>query len=177
MSLLSRSCLGPAISTFGLLTLLAGPSVGLQEDSPGADNNARRTAITQNIWWNRSEISEALKLDQSLRNEFDALLATHLTSRRDGLAEVRQARLDFIAALKQGDMARARKHSDRMVELNSELTRDKNDLLLTVLGRLNAAQYKTLRESFPEVLDRPWIRGARGAQRGLQRGQKPNKTQ
>lgn len=135
----------------------------LRGDAPEAGEESPAARPAPGIWWNRPRFVEALRLTEEQRQDLDLILERHRVGRRQQAARYRQAQQERARALSDGDWDEARAAGEDLAELAAASSRDETELFAAVLQRLDAEQRRTLNESFPLLLRRPWMIGGGGA--------------
>jgi len=144
----------------------AGEAAGTQPQTSTA-RSAEERPLT-GIWWNRPRVVEALGLSVEQRAAMDAAMRASLAERRKVLELLRKNQRDFADKVTGGDPAAATKAADALAEATAEVSRFEGRLKIEVLGHLTESQAKTLRERFPMLLARPWLRNP-AVRRGVRR--------
>lgn len=158
---------------YGCLVLLAGvtATTALAQASQTEERAAAQTqGLVSKMWWNQPQKVEELGLNEAQRSRMDAHLLTFLGHRGEGIKQQREALKKLADALGRGDTAAARASRDEIAAATSAPVQRQIDMMIAVTAELTAEQRGKLRETYPNLLSRMWVRsgnlrgaGGRGA--------------
>jgi hypothetical protein len=140
----------------------AEPAKSAQPGQAGQPARARpgeaaAKASQVHLWWNDPELVAKLSLTADQRGRMDRLFeAYQKEARGGGGATLPKARAAFHAALRQGDVERARAELAAWAESERGQVQAYGDLKLGVLSLLSAEQRKTLGSLQPDLVALAW---------------------
>jgi len=112
----------------------------------------------KNIWWNQADTIKHLSLSQSQRSAMDAVFLKHRQNGRETSLARHEVRVAYITALESSNWKEAKVLAQRMAVLTGNM--DETRLLerTNVLELLNPKQIETIKEKYPLLLKRSWIK-------------------
>lgn len=154
-----------------LILWLSSGAVAAQQQGAGQPPHGAqgRGGQGQRIWWNQERFVGALGLTEEQRGKMDAVLEEHVAGRRAQIEPYVEARRELADAVAAGDWKGAEAARDRLAELAAATSRTESDFLLTVAKLMSGEQRKKLKDEFPMLLARPWVRGGMGLGGGQRR--------
>jgi Spy/CpxP family protein refolding chaperone len=143
-----------ALRSCFVVTALA---LALQAAPAGAQAPARQGAPppAPHLWWNDAEVTAKLSLTIEQRSRMDELYKKFQRDTATRATAV-AARDEFHAALREGDMERARTKLAAWADAENAQLRGQGTLRIEALSLLDAEQWKALRALKPDFLAAPW---------------------
>ncbi|MEM1207414.1 MAG: hypothetical protein AAGN66_29535 [Acidobacteriota bacterium] len=128
---------------------------GLPDGGPPEDGlDPRRRRLLENMWWHDGSTRELLALRSGQVEAMDAACRRFLTRPpRDG----RRAQRDFFQSLGEGDLGQAEAQLDRYGAAVALAARAEGDMMLEILGMLDADQLETMVSRRPMLLSSRWL--------------------
>jgi Spy/CpxP family protein refolding chaperone len=146
------------LASCGLFLVAIGPSpVAAQPGAKAAPApEAPQADASTGGWWNEPKIVETLTLGEEQRKKMDGFLEAFRQELRAGGGPA--ARRAFTEALTAGDWKEARARLQELSEEASRPLQAHGELKIDVLSALSKEQLAKLVESYPHLIDQPWIR-------------------
>lgn len=163
---------------FALAWLALAPGASLAQEGAAAEKQAADEPAAAaepapaarsgpRVWWNDDQAVETLSLSEEQREKMDAYLAEY---REKSDRESRLTPDAFFDALRGGDWAKARAELKRLSDDAMVPVEARGNLKIEVLALLSDEQLAKLVERYPQLIERPWVRGPRAPGRGPRPG-------
>ena len=143
--------------TIGLALILASAAGAQQREWKKPTPEERQERLVQRMWWNQDAKVNELNLTAGQRTKMTGFFTEFLATQQpqEDQRVVFQA---FGDALGSGDAEGTAAARDHVIETISSNMEQQLDMMIQVVGVLNAEQLSKLATEFPGLLNRPWLR-------------------
>ncbi len=124
----------------------------------GAD---KTRALIEGIWWNQPDMMQALRLNQQQRQQMDRRLMQLIEDRRAARSRLIEQQRTFADALAQGNWDTARAAGAVLRQGVADAIDAQTGLKIDVVSWLDGEQRQIFVRDYPNLLQRPWVVGAR----------------
>jgi Spy/CpxP family protein refolding chaperone len=150
----SRPGISLAVAALAL-ALGAAPAPAQQAPGRPAALGGGAGAPGGHLWWNDPEVGEKLSLTVEQRARMDELYRK-VQQQNEARGNPVAARDAYLAALREGDMERARTRLAAWADAEDAALRGMGTLRIEVLSLLSAEQRKALASLKPDLIGVPW---------------------
>lgn len=146
-----------AVIPFALTSGLAAQTADNGAD-PKLSPEQQVERLTERVWWNQTDMIEALGLKVEQRQRMDARFKSFLSDRVESRGAQRDRSADFYAQLEAKDFDGARQALDELEASTVQQIRAQPEMKIDVLGMLTQQQLDKLGESYDHLFKQPWVR-------------------
>jgi periplasmic protein CpxP/Spy len=132
----------------------------------------RALGMGEGRWWNNPAIIEEIKLTEDQRKSMDQILLDHRKNLVDRRGALEKAELDLEPLMQddQPNEANVLSQIDKVAQARAELEKANARFLLAIRAKLSQEQWKALKASRSERMERRW---REGPDRGKRRNPPP----
>lgn len=123
-----------------------------------ATDEERTQRLLKVIWWNSDQMVQQLSLTDSQRAQLDALLGEYLTQLRTGREQRKELQDELNSAAREADWTKADEVAEQLAQHEAATSKTQTGFRLRGLKLLTGEQLKTITETYPHLVENPWVR-------------------
>ena len=135
-----------------------------------ADNESAK-AVVSKIWWNQKKKITEFSLTEEQRHKMDHDLIEYMGKHNKENDAQKAAFKELAKTLASEKIEKAGDARDQVIKASEDNIKSQINMMIKVLGHLNAKQRADISKKFPALFSRLWIRSANPASMQLGRSE------